>query len=452
VKRTLVAAALALPLSMGIAQPSTAAVSEFPLPTAGSLPTGITSGPDGNLWVAGQGERIERVTPAGAVTEFTLPPPYGAVDIAAGGGFIWLTQPGVTAIGRLDPSAANIPASRIEFAAGGSKPNGIAPGPDGNVWFALAGSDQIGRITPAGSVTTFTVPGPGSNPAFITAGPDNALWFTEAGSSEIGRITTAGTVTNEFAARTLESRPSALGRITAGPDGALWFVDSGIDFVGRITTAGEVSHFPAPANSGLGGITAGPDGALWLTEARAGKIARMTTTGALSEYTLPTAASGPADITTGPDGALWFTERLAGRVGRITTDTAPDAAPSGPAGPQGPSGPTGPAGPSGPSGPRGATKLVVVAFQVRPVRPRAGRRVKVRFAITASARVALKVRRGRGRARTVARKRMRRAGIGTIAWNGKLGHKRARRGPYLLLVQATRNGRTVTSRIRVRLR
>jgi virginiamycin B lyase len=41
------------------------AVTEFPLPTAGSAPVGITAGPDGNLWFAEQaGNRIGRITPA----------------------------------------------------------------------------------------------------------------------------------------------------------------------------------------------------------------------------------------------------------------------------------------------------------------------------------------------------------------------------------------------------
>ena len=300
----------------------------------------------------------------------------------------------------------------------------------------------------------FAVPGAGSQPTGIAAGPDGNLWFTETGSDQIGRITTAGVVT-EFTPPTLEQSASRLGAITAGPEGALWYTDAGLDHVGRITTAGAHSRFPAPGGSGLGGITTGPDGALWLTEGRAGRIARMTTSGAVSEYTLPTPGGGPAYVTPGPDGALWFTESLASQVGRITTDTAADALPTGPEGPGGPAGPTGPEGPQGPpgaQGPAGTTRLVLVAFQVRPSRPRAGRRLRVRFVITAAAQTSLRVRRVGGRTRRVARKNVRRAGIRTLTWNGRLGKRRARRGRYVLIVRATRQGRTVSSRLRVRLR
>jgi streptogramin lyase len=49
-------------------------VTEFPVPTAGSGPEAITTGPDGNLWFTeAAGNRIGRITPAGVITEFPLP-------------------------------------------------------------------------------------------------------------------------------------------------------------------------------------------------------------------------------------------------------------------------------------------------------------------------------------------------------------------------------------------
>src|SRR5215472_7755125 len=56
----------------------------------------------------------------------------------------------------------------------------IKPGPDGNIWFTAIGeASAIGRITPAGKVTTFQVP-PTSygyvEPESIAAGLDGDLW------------------------------------------------------------------------------------------------------------------------------------------------------------------------------------------------------------------------------------------------------------------------------------
>jgi virginiamycin B lyase len=433
-------------LTFALAPPATAAISELALPTAASAPTGITVGADGNLWaVESAANRVVRVTPTGGLTEFTLPANREPLQIASAAGFLWFTERNGDRIGRLNPSAGGdsaVQSSVTEFvvSGAGSRPTGIAAGPDGLVWFTETGSDQVGRPTLAGVMTEFAVPGAGSAPTGIAPGPDGALWFTQAGSGEVGRITTAGVVTNEFAVPALEPSATRLGAITQGPDGALWFVDEGLDHVRRITTSGGHSQFAGPAGSGLAGIATGPDGALWLTEARSGKVARMTTGGGLSEYTLPTRGAGPTGITAGPDGAMWFTERLSAAIGRISTDTPPDALP------------TGPPGPPGAPGPAGRSTLVVVAFQALPARPRAGRRLRVRYAITGPARVVLQVKRGRARARTVARRSVRRAGVGTLAWNGKLGRRRARPGKYTFIVRATRDGLSASSRLRIRLR
>src|SRR5262249_49340330 len=56
-----------------------------------------------------------------------------------------------------------------------ARPEGIARGPDGNLWFAESIADRIGRITPAGVVTQFSLPFL-SQPSEITAGPARNLW------------------------------------------------------------------------------------------------------------------------------------------------------------------------------------------------------------------------------------------------------------------------------------
>ena len=114
----------------------------------GAVLTGITAGPDGNLWFAEyNGNRIGRITPLGVVTEFTA---------------------GITA---------------------GAEPRGITAGPDGNLWFAEGGANRIGRITPLGLVTEFSAGiSAGARPFSITAGPDGNLWFTESDGNRIGRI------------------------------------------------------------------------------------------------------------------------------------------------------------------------------------------------------------------------------------------------------------------------
>ena len=71
----------------GQSAPASAAVTETALTTPNAQATGIAAGPDGNLWVTlSRSSRVARVTPAGAVTEFTLPAGRGPREIATASG------------------------------------------------------------------------------------------------------------------------------------------------------------------------------------------------------------------------------------------------------------------------------------------------------------------------------------------------------------------------------
>jgi streptogramin lyase len=287
---------------------------EYPPPTGISGVSDITAGPDGNSWFTeANANKIGRISPAGAFTEFAIPTfSSGPGGITTGpDGNLWFTEHNGNQIGRITPSG-----SVTEFAipTAGSQPVGITTGPDGSLWFTEIGANKIGRITTSGTVTEFTVPTPSSSPQGITAGTDGNLWFTETAADNIGRITPSGSV-SEFFALTASVHPE---RITAGPDGNLWFTSFGADRIGRITPAGTVTLFSVPtAGSGVEDITLGPDGDLWFTELYGNQIGRITAGGTVTEFSIPTAGSEPHGIATGPDGNLWFAEVQANKIGRL---------------------------------------------------------------------------------------------------------------------------------------
>jgi streptogramin lyase len=266
------------PLSVG-----NGLISEFTglLGVAGN-PKGITKGPEGNLWIAESGLNgaIARVTPDGAVTQFTT---------------------GLTP----------------------SDPWDITAGPDGNLWFVSRSPAFVGRITTYGTITEFSTGlTPNSEPSAITAGPDGNLWFTEAAApGRIGRITTDGVITENGIGLTPNMAPTD---ITAGPDGNLWFTLNGDPgAIGRITPEGVFTEFNdgMTANSRPTGIAEGSDGALWFTEAASpGRIGQITTSGHITEYSEGlTADRSPWFITPGPDGNMWFTENAnPGLLARIS--------------------------------------------------------------------------------------------------------------------------------------
>lgn len=303
-------------------------VTEFALPVANPgyppNPDGIAAGADSNLWVAETGvNKIARVTPTGAITEFPIKGGMLPSAVTAGpDGNVWFGQRG--GVGSITP-AGKVTIYKVDGII-----SSICPGPDGNLWFTENFRGKIGRITPSGQITLFNIPtrpgGSSSNPFTIAAGPDGNLWFTESHveANKIGRITTAGVFT-EFSVPTAGSPHG----IAAGPDGNLWFIHASTsveDRVAKITPAGAVTEYVLSSikNSVPVSIVSGPDGNLWLTESNNThtKVARVTPAGEVTEFPVPTKFSGPRGLTVGPDGNLWFTESGKAKVGRLQAAVA----------------------------------------------------------------------------------------------------------------------------------
>jgi streptogramin lyase len=270
----------ALPIQ--VTTPPMGSIAEFPH-AGGSSQQHLSSDLSGNLWSTGVfSDQIVKRTPNGTESVFALPAK--------------------------------------------ARPECITSGNDANMWFAEFGTNQIGRITPAGIVTHFSVPTANAQPSCIVQGPDGALWFTEAGHAAIGRITTAGVFT-EYPAPTTSTEISG---ITAGTDGNLWFTVSPANKIGRITPSGAITEFPIPTpNAGPADIAAGPDGALWFTEMDTGLIGRVTVTGTFTEYARPSSYyDQPNAIIAGPDGNLWFTDFNGAKIGRISPTGVVDEFPT----------------------------------------------------------------------------------------------------------------------------
>ncbi|MFI5008966.1 MAG: hypothetical protein ACHQDY_01680 [Solirubrobacterales bacterium] len=229
-------------------------------------------------------------------------------------GNLWFTEVGGNKIGRITPGGV---IAEFPIPTPNSRPEWIAPGPDGNLWFTEYKADKIGQITPSGAVAEFPVPTPESGPKEIALGPDGNLWFTEIKGNKIGRITPNGAIT-EFPIPTPESEPWG---IASYPEGNLWFTEYKGNKIGVITPGGAITEFPLPAlnNSGPPGIATGPDGDVWFTEFLSDKIGRMAPSGGVAEFFLyPRPWSFPGAIAAGPDGDLWFSEGGGDKIGRIT--------------------------------------------------------------------------------------------------------------------------------------
>jgi streptogramin lyase len=277
--------------------PKTGVVSQFTLP-GGAYAEGLTTGPDGNIWFAG-------FTGSGA-----LPFPGSTTNAGATSGIIGMINVTTHAITEFPDMMSNTYADQI------------TTGPDGNLWFSNAGTNDIGIFDP--TTDTFTevlVPGPGPyySGGAITTGPDGNIWVVmgQDPGNTIARIDPTTHAVTEFSVP-IPSGPAGtwnpgitLGGITAGPDGNIWFTADGQvggPQVGMINLSTDViTEFSAPIYSE--GITAGPDGDVWLMSWSGQSIASINpTTDAITTFPLPVPDPSPAGamVTVGPDGNLWF--------------------------------------------------------------------------------------------------------------------------------------------------
>ncbi len=235
------------------------------------------SGPDGRVWFTGfSGDNLAAVTTGGTVTEY----PTGA-----------LTQP-----------------------------NGIAVGPDGNLWTGGYGP-SIEKVTPSGSVTTYPIAG--AHVGDIVSGPGGLLWFTDYGNEKVGTISTSGVV-NEYSLP-VGGDPSG---IAVGADGNLWVTDFADNTIDKISPSGSVlASYPSSVSTGesLEYIVAAPDGNLYFTVSEDSSshdaIGRITTAGTITKVGSIAPHSYPNRITVGKDGNLYFTEYSTAKLGKVTIAT-----------------------------------------------------------------------------------------------------------------------------------
>jgi streptogramin lyase len=284
--------------------PATSLVSEFGV-TAGSQPSGITSGSDGNLWFTEfAGNRIGVINPTThAISEFTIPTAgSGPQGITAGpGGNLWFTEFNASRIGTINPTTHAI----VDFPTltPGSGPHAIALGADGNLWFTEMNANKIGMINPTTHVVMeFSVAAAGG----ITAGPDGNLWFTEG--TNIGVINPMTHVVVNIPIAFSASN------ITTGSDGNLWFIDGLCCQLGDVNPTTHVANRfgISEPNSFADAITTGPDGNLWIAEfitvELSSNLLVVSPHDPSNFNEIAASHTSIASITAGPDRNLWFAD------------------------------------------------------------------------------------------------------------------------------------------------
>ena len=235
-------------------------ITDFPLPE-GTSPEGLALGADNNVWYT-RGDRVGRITPAGATMEYML--------------------------------ANNQLNARW-----------ITSGPDTALWFI--GPSTLGKISLAGKLELFTPP-PNSDLWGITTGDDGTIWLTDRRQNAIVNVAVDGTAAGSWSVPTSNAY---LAEIVPGPDKNLWFLESGVHKLGKIVASGlyrgQITEYPLPAGGIPSSLVAAPDGALWITLLDSKQLIRVTTSGEVTDvYALLDAWKLPDVIAVGPDRNIWF--------------------------------------------------------------------------------------------------------------------------------------------------
>ena len=197
-------------------------------------------------------------------------------------------------------------------------PVGIAPSPDGSVWFTLDASNTIG-ILRDGAVQKLPKGADSVEPLGLAIDAGGRAWYTEAPKQRISRVSADGTITS-FGLATPVAR---LGRLAIAPAGDVWFAETSLVSLtnlkdGRLTRHVLGAFAPgAPMDAAPFGVAIARDGTVWATLQNVNKLLRIAPNGDKTAFEVPTRASGLGDVAVGADGAVWFLELAANKIGRF---------------------------------------------------------------------------------------------------------------------------------------
>ena len=187
--------------------------------------TGLTVGPDGNIWY-GADVGVVKMTTAGASTFYRLPDSeYIAAMIAGPDGDIWVAGTGGPNEYHLSKMSMSGHVTVYPPQPGETETRSLAVGSDGNVWYVDAGGVSgaiVGRVTPSGDFREWRIPGVAL--FSLTAAKDGSLYASEAylGAGVLLRITPPGTFTSIDGPSWITDARYGTDHVIEGPDGNVW--------------------------------------------------------------------------------------------------------------------------------------------------------------------------------------------------------------------------------------
>jgi streptogramin lyase len=236
----------------------------------------------------------------------------------ASDGTLWWSAFAPGQLGDLVPSqaSAGTAAGQQVFVTPGGEGNdadGVAIGPDGNIYFGMWNPSALWKLEPTGvtfsKVTSLT----GGVPEDLAFSPVNGhLFATIDGASDISEYFTGVGTPNYYGPITANMffiKVDSAGDAWAG-------AEKGVAEI-PYASGGQILSYTSPnSKSNIQAVTIDHSGNVWFTDRGDNSIGEIIPSeGAphVTEYPIPQATGGdteasPYDITTASDGSIWFTE------------------------------------------------------------------------------------------------------------------------------------------------
>jgi virginiamycin B lyase len=314
--------------------PAHAAVSVFPVPTSNAGLERIVTAPDGSMWfVESEVGKIGRITTAGEIQEYRLPPTTtGSVDGSVMGldvgsdGVVWVTYDYGRKILSYNPATG----AATDYGLGSSPYGGaVRVGLDGRVFVTMNFDDSgIASLAPGAAGFFWSANAPACDDVLGRAA-DGSMWCQggrAAGMDTVVKVNGDATGGTTYPLPSDATYPNAL---AAGPVGSIWFTRSSSGTIFTSPNSGSIGYLDAAngatriwqtgSRSAPDDLVLGPDGSMWFTNMGAAPgIGHISASGVGAVSSVGNYQ--PTSLTFGPDGAIWFTDSVNNSIVRVTTD------------------------------------------------------------------------------------------------------------------------------------
>lgn len=263
-----IVATLLLTLSGLVQADSSPSITELASLPDGSYPSAVVYGPGAAYWVPQMnGNAIRFFSDPLSQFEITLPTPASVPYDAVIGvdKTVWFTEKGNASVAKITPFTGGVPTTEMsEYRLDdlNADPTQITLTHDGQMVFTEFNADKIGFVTLWGDFSTVGLP-VGTRPMSIVTDTAGNVWFSGWGTRTLGKISPAGELTS-IPTGEVAFRPTEMMR---DQDGFIWIL---LDNARRILqldpVSGTISSYSIPAtlSSSFVDIALGVDGKIWL--------------------------------------------------------------------------------------------------------------------------------------------------------------------------------------------